>query len=82
LASGLLCKDPLKASRPFDIPNFKETTMLRAALFFLLIALVAGLLGLFGLENVSAQIAWVLFVVFIIMAVVSFIFGRGAPRSL
>lgn len=42
----------------------------------------AGLFGLLRVEYVSAQIAWILFVVFIILAVVSFIFGRGAPRSL
>ena len=56
--------------------------MIRAAVLFLVIALIAGLLGLFRVEYLASEIAWILFVVFLILAVVSFIFGRGAPRPL
>jgi uncharacterized membrane protein YtjA (UPF0391 family) len=59
-----------------------ESTMLRAAILFLVIALVAGLLGAFQTEGIALQIAWILFVVFLILAVVSFVMGRGGPRSI
>jgi uncharacterized membrane protein YtjA (UPF0391 family) len=57
----------------------KENNMLRWALLFLIVALIAGALGLFRVEAVSSQIAWILFVVFLILALVSLLFGRGAP---
>ena len=76
-----------EADRPYDANKGdftynRETTMLRAAILFLVIALIAGLFGLLQVEYISAQIAWVLFVVFLIFAIVSFVFGGGTPRSL
>lgn len=54
----------------------KESTMLRWALIFLIVALVAGVLGFGVVEGTAAWIAKVLFVVFIILFIIGLISGR------
>jgi uncharacterized membrane protein YtjA (UPF0391 family) len=54
-----------------------ETTMLRWALIFLVVALIAGFFGFFHLEHTAATIAQVLFFVFLILFVIGLISGRG-----
>jgi uncharacterized membrane protein YtjA (UPF0391 family) len=55
----------------------KEHTMLRLALFFLIVALIAGALGVSGVAAVSSEIAWILFAVFIVLFLVSLVMGMG-----
>jgi uncharacterized membrane protein YtjA (UPF0391 family) len=57
---------------------WRGTIMLRAAFFFIVLALIAGVLGLARTEYLAANIAWILFVVFLVLALLSFVFG---PRS-
>ncbi|MBX3725088.1 MAG: DUF1328 domain-containing protein [Xanthomonadales bacterium] len=47
--------------------------MLKAALFFLLVALIAGALGFTGVAGASMGIAKLIFFLFIALAVIAFI---------
>jgi len=62
----------------FALPSQKETTMLRWALIFLIVALIASAFGFFGAAGAAAEIARVLFLVFLVLLIVSLLFGwRG-----
>jgi uncharacterized membrane protein YtjA (UPF0391 family) len=54
----------------------QESTMLRYAIIFLVIALLASVFGMFGLSGVAMEAARILFFVFLILLIVSVITGR------
>ena len=55
--------------------------MLSWAITFLVIALIAGLLGFTSVAGTAIGFAKIVFVVFLILFIVSFVMGRGAPRT-
>jgi uncharacterized membrane protein YtjA (UPF0391 family) len=55
--------------------NLMETTMLRWALIFAVIALVAGVFGFTGIEAGAADIARTLFYVFVAFVIVFLVLG-------
>ena len=55
--------------------------MLSWAITFLVIALIAGLLGFTTVAGTAIGFAKIVFVVFLILFIVSFVMGRGAPRT-
>jgi uncharacterized membrane protein YtjA (UPF0391 family) len=59
----------------------EETTMLKWAALFLVIALVAGLLGFAGVAGAASNIAWIIFVLFLILFVVSLFMGGRSPAA-
>jgi uncharacterized membrane protein YtjA (UPF0391 family) len=65
--------------RPRGIPPLSETdsTMLRWALIFAVIALVAGLFGFTGIAAGAAEIARILFFIFVVLVVVFLLLGAG-----
>jgi uncharacterized membrane protein YtjA (UPF0391 family) len=64
---------------PTDLNLKKDSSVLRYALIFLVIALIAEALGLGGVAGESAWIAHVLFVVFLVLFIVSLVFRRRPP---
>ena len=55
--------------------------MLSWAITFLVIALIAGLLGFTTIAGTAIGFAKIVFVVFLILFIISFVMGRGAPRT-
>lgn len=54
----------------------EETTMLKAAIIFFVIAIIAAIFGFGGIAASAAGIAKIVFVVFLVLAVVGFAMGR------
>jgi uncharacterized membrane protein YtjA (UPF0391 family) len=65
--------DPAHANEPSSIIQGKETSMLRWALIFLVIAVIAAVLGFGGIAGASAGIAKILFFVFLIIFAISLV---------
>jgi uncharacterized membrane protein YtjA (UPF0391 family) len=64
-------------------PEFelKETTMLRWAAGFFIVAIIAALFGYGGIAGEAAGIAQVLFFIFLVVFVVSLIMGLVSGRG-
>jgi uncharacterized membrane protein YtjA (UPF0391 family) len=62
-------------------PSTGETTMLRWALTFLIIAIIAAVFGFSGIAGTATQIAQILFFVFLVLLIISAVMGafRGRP---
>jgi uncharacterized membrane protein YtjA (UPF0391 family) len=54
----------------------QESTMLRYAIIFLVIALLASVFGMFGLSGFAMEAARILFFVFLVLLIISLITGR------
>jgi uncharacterized membrane protein YtjA (UPF0391 family) len=59
----------------------ENLTMLRFAVFFLVIALIAALFGFVGVASYSWEGAKILFFVFLVLAVLSFVVGGSRSRN-
>jgi uncharacterized membrane protein YtjA (UPF0391 family) len=55
--------------------NWREATMLRWALIFLIVALIAAVFGFGGIATGAAGIAKILFVLFLAVFVISLVMG-------
>jgi uncharacterized membrane protein YtjA (UPF0391 family) len=56
-------------------PRPMEESMLKLALFFLIVSIIAGLFGFTGISAASAGIAKILFVIFIVVFLVLLVVG-------
>lgn len=59
-----------------------EKTMLRLALFFLVVSIIAAIFGFGGIASASAEIAKILFFIAIVIFVVLLIAGLMAGSSI
>jgi len=63
-------------------PRSGNITMLKWALFFLVVSLIAGLFGFTGISVASAGIAKILFFIFIVVFLVFLVLALTAGRAI
>ena len=68
--------------RRSNIPQERKPTMLRLALFFLVVSLVAALFGFGGISAAAADIARILFFIAIVIFLVLLVAGLMAGSTL
>lgn len=72
----------LRSAAPIEFKSIQEILVIGFAFTLLIIAAVAAILGFSGLAGALANVAIFIFVLALIAAVVLFVLGRKAAKSL
>lgn len=56
-----------------------DSTMMRAAIAFFVVALIAMILGFSGVASFAVNIGWLLLIVAVVLLIISMISGRRVP---
>jgi uncharacterized membrane protein YtjA (UPF0391 family) len=79
--AGRLFCPPTGVFFSFPIGQTMETTMLRWALIFFIVALVAAVFGFGGIAASAVGIARILFMIFVVLFLVSLLIGLISGRQ-
>jgi uncharacterized membrane protein YtjA (UPF0391 family) len=85
--AGVSLQRPPTPRVPSALPTFatgpnRSGTMLKWALFFLIISIIAGLFGFTGISAATAGVAKILFVIFIVIFVIFLILALMAGKAI